>query len=113
MNKEDSLQFMQERLGQQHSASCSDFQLHAMPHVLRSFKIELDQDESHLFEHVDEGFTVRCIRGGVWVSHENGITDAILITGETYCVEREDALYLYALTPAALEIEFEDQVTQH
>jgi hypothetical protein len=112
MNKEESLRFMQERLRQQPDFP-GEFRPHAMPGVVRRFEIELEQGESHVFEHVDASFTVTCTRGGVWITHENDPNGAVVITGETYRAEREDALHLYALTPVALEIEFEDQVTQH
>ena len=113
MNKEESLQFMKERLREQESAVPDDYGLQSTPPVLRRFAIELEQDESHVFEHVDPSFTVRCMRGGVWVSHEDGREDAVLVTGESYRAEGEDRVHLYALTPVELEVEFEDQVTQH
>ena len=108
MNKEESLQFMQERLRDQNPAA-----VQAAPGVVRCFAIELEQGESYVFEHVDASLTVRCTTGGVWLSHADDPKNAILITGESYRAEREDPLHLYALTPVALEIEFEDLVTLH
>jgi hypothetical protein len=113
MNKEDSLQFMRERLGQHQADFPREFQLHPAPGVVRRFAIEMEQGENHVFEHVDTSFTVRCVSGGVWITLADDPKDAILITGETYQAEREGAMHLYALTNVALEIVFEDPVTQH
>ena len=113
MNKEDSLQFVHERLRHNGSPFAREFRLRQMPRVTRRFAIELEQGEAHVFEHVDRSFTVYCTTGGVWITHDGDPKDVVLITGEHYRAEREDPLHLYALTPVVLEIEFEDDVTQH
>ena len=113
MNKEDSLQFMHERLRHQHSVSHGEFRLHPVPTVTRRVTIELEQDESQVFEHVDASFSVHCLRGGVWITLEDDPADAILVTGETFHVSREGAMHVYAVTAVALEIQFEDEVMQH
>src|SRR3954463_15197367 len=106
MNKEDSLQFVHERLRHNVSPFAREFRLRQMPRVTRRFAIELEQGEAHVFENVDRSFTVRCARGGVWIPPAGDPKAVILITAEHYRAEREDPLHLYALTPALLEIEF-------
>ena len=113
MNKEDSLQFVHERLRHNHSALAREFRLSRPPRVTRRFAVEIDQGEAHVFEAVDPSFVVRCGSGSVWITHDGDPKDVILAGGETYRSERTDALHLFALTPSVLEIEFEDEVTQH
>lgn len=114
MNKEDSLQFVHERLRHNHaSALTREFRLRPAPRVTRRFAVELEQGEAHVFDSVDESFSVRVAKGGVWVTHDGDPKDLILITGEEYRAERRDPMHVYALTPTVLEIEFEDDVTQH
>jgi len=66
-----------------------------------------------VFETVDSSFAVRCARGSVWITHDGDPKDVILAGGETYRAQRTDALHLFALVPSVVEIEFEDEVTQH
>lgn len=113
MNKEDSLQFVHERLRHNPSPLAREFRLRELPRVLRRFAIDLDQGEAHQFERVDQSVTVRCAQGGVWITHDGDPKDVILMAGETYRAQREDAMHLYALAPSVIEIEFEDDVTQH
>jgi len=113
MNKEDSLQFVHERLRHNHSPLVREFRLRPVPRVTRRFAVELDQGEAHVFEGVDASFAVRCSSGSVWITHDGDPKDVILIGGETYRAQREDPLHVFALSPSLLEIEFEDEVTQH
>lgn len=113
MNKEDSLQFVHERLRHNHSALSREFRLRSMPRVTRRFVVEIAQGEAHVFEAVDHSFSVHCETGSVWITHDGDPKDVILMGGETYRSERTDALHLFALVPSLLEIEFEDDVTQH
>lgn len=114
MNKEDSLQFMRERLRHNHSPLHRDvFATGAQPRVTRRFAIETAAGEGHLFEHVDASFGVHCARGTVWITQNGDPKDVILIPGEAYRADREAPVHLFALQPCVLEIEFDDEVTQH
>ena len=113
MNKEDSLQFVHERLRHNQSALTREFRLRPLPRVTRRFAVEIAQGEAHVFEAVDPSFVVRCEQGSVWITHDGDPKDVILCGGETYRCERTDALHLFALQPSMLEIQFEDDVTQH
>jgi hypothetical protein len=115
MNKEDSLQFVHERLRHNHHAGLvREFGLlHERPRITRRFAIELGEGEAHKFELLDPSFSVRCARGSVWITHDGDPKDVILVGGEEYRTERSDPMHLYALVPTILEIEFEDEVTQH
>lgn len=112
MNKEDSLQFVHERLRHNHPL-LREVRLRPVPRVMRRFAVDLEQGEAHLFETVDSSFSVRCARGSIWITHDGDPKDVILVPGETYRAERTDALHLFALAPSVLELEFEDEVTQH
>ena len=112
MNKEDSLQFVHERLRHNHPL-VRELRLSPVPRVTRRFAVEIDKGEAHVFEAVDASFLVRCSRGSVWITHDGDPKDVILEGGETYRAVRTDALHLFALVPSVLEIEFEDEVTQH
>jgi hypothetical protein len=114
MNKEDSLQFVHERLRHnQVSAFTREFRLRTAPRVTRRFAIEMEQGEVQIFQNVDPSFSVRCARGSVWITHDSDPKDLILVAGEYYRAEREDPMHVYALAPTCVEIEFEDDVTQH
>jgi hypothetical protein len=114
MNKEDSLQFVHERLRHNHpSALARELRLRQLPRVTRRFALEVDRGEALMFEHVDDSVAVRCARGSVWITHDGDPKDVILVGGEIYRAEREDAMHLFALQPSVVEIEFEDDVTQH
>ena len=113
MNKEDSLQFVHERLRNNHSPLNRELRLRPVPRVTRRFAVEIAQGEAHVFEQVDASFVLRCSRGSVWITHDGDPKDVILAGGEAYRAQREDPLHLFALAPTLIEIEFEDEVTQH
>jgi hypothetical protein len=113
MNKEDSLAFVHERLRHNHAPPARESGLRNLPRVTRRFVVELEQGEAHVFEHVDRTVILRCNQGGAWVTHDRDSKDLILMAGEEYRAEREDPLHVYALVACVLEIEFEDDVTQH
>lgn len=114
MNKEDSLQFVHERLRHNHASTLyRELHLRELPRVTRRFAVEVQKGEAHLFERVDESVAVRCAQGSVWITHDGDPKDVILLPGEEYRAQREDAMHLYALAPSVLEIEFEDDVIQH
>ena len=113
MNKEDSLQFVHERLRHNHSPLAREFRLRPLPRVTRRFAVDIAQGEAHVFEQVDSSFVLRCSKGSIWVTHDGDPKDVILMGGETYRAERADPLHLFALAPTVLEIEFEDEVMQH
>lgn len=113
MNKEDSLQFVQERLRHNHSLLARELRLREAPRVRRRFAVEIGKGEAYTFERVDHSVCVRCASGGVWITHDGDPKDIVLSSGEEYRCEREDALHLFALQPCVLEIEFEDEVLHH
>src|SRR3569623_1717384 len=113
MNKEDSLQFVHERLRHNQSALAREFRLRPLPRVTRRFAIEMEQGEAQVFENLDASFSVRCTRGSVWITHDSDSKDLILVAGEYYRDERHDPMHVYALAASVVEIEFEDEVTQH
>jgi hypothetical protein len=114
MNKEDSLRFVHERLHHNHaSALLREVRLRPLPRITRRFAVELEQGEGHVFESVDNSVALRCGRGSVWITHDGDPKDVILVGGESYRAEREDAMHVFALQPSVIEIEFEDDVTEH
>lgn len=113
MNKEDSLQFVQERLRHNHSILGRELRMREPPRVTRRFAVEIEKGEHCIFERVDASVAVRCASGSMWITHDGDPKDIILCAGEEYRAQREDAMHVYALQPCVLEIEFEDEVTQH
>lgn len=114
MNKEDSLQFVHERLRHNHSTLLNrEIRLTDQPRVTRRLVVEVGKGEAHMFERVDRSFVLRCTGGSVWITHDGDPKDIILASGEEYRAQREDAMHVFALQPSVLEIEFEDEVTQH
>jgi len=113
MNKEDSLQFVHERLRHNHSPLAREFRLRPLPRVTRRFAVDIAQGEAHVFEQVDASFVLRCAKGSLWITHDGDPKDVILMGGEIYRAERQAPLHLFALAPTVLEIEFEDEVMQH
>ena len=112
MNKEDSLQFVHDRL-RHNQPLAREIHLRPVPRVTRRFAVEIDKGEAHVFETVDASFVVRCATGSVWITHDGDPRDVILVGGETYRADRSDALHLFALQPSVVEIQFDDEVTQH
>jgi hypothetical protein len=114
MNKEDSLQFVQERLRAQ-NASLLERELRLAPRtrVTRRVALELDAGCTQVFDHVDGSVIVRCASGSVWITHDGDPKDVILDPGQSYRAEREDTMRVSALFPCVLEIEFEDEVVAH
>jgi hypothetical protein len=110
MNKEDSLQFVQERLRMNHSPLYRELHLKPAPRLTRRFAVELEPGEAHCFDHVDASVMLKCASGSVWATHDGDPKDVILAAGESYRCERNEALHVFALQPTMLEIEFEDAV---
>lgn len=114
MNREDSLQFVQERLRHNNApALARQLRVRAPARVTRRFVVQLGKGEDHVFERVDRSVCIRCAEGSAWITHDGDPKDVILSRGETYRAEREDAMHLYALQPCVLEIEFADTVVRH
>ena len=109
MDKEDSLQFVQERLRHHHSP-LAEFRLRQPPRVTRRFAAEMQKGEARTFERVDSSVELRCARGSLWITHDGDPKDVILNAGESYRAVREDAMHVFALQPCVLEIAFEDEV---
>jgi hypothetical protein len=110
MNKEDSLQFVQERLRQQHASPLQrELRLRPRERVLRRIALELDGGSTHVFDRVDGSVMVRCASGSLWITHDGDPKDVILEEDESYRAESERAMHLSALQPCVVEIEFEDE----
>ena len=109
MDKEDSLQFVQERL-RHHPSPLAEFRLRQQPRVIRRFAVEMRKGEARTFERVDSSVELLCAQGSLWITHDGDPKDVILNPQESYRAEREDAMHVFALQPCVLEIEFEDEV---
>lgn len=108
MNKEDSLQFVRERLRQNHSPLYRELHLHPPERVKRRFAVEMEKGEARRFDQVDETVLVCCAEGGVWITHDGDPKDIILGPHESYRAERGDPMHVFAMQDCVLEIEFED-----
>ena len=107
MDKEDSLQFVQERLRHHHSP-LAELRLRQRARVTRRFACEMRKGEARTFERVDSSVELRCAKGSLWITHDGDPKDVILNPAESYRAEREDAMHVFALQPCVVEIEFED-----
>lgn len=115
MYKEDSLQFVQERLRHDRSSPLTrELRLRPPARVTRRFALEMDEGEARTFERVDATVALRCAQGSLWITHDGDPKDVILNAHDSYRAEREDSMHLFALKPCVFEIEFEDDVlTEH
>ena len=114
MDKEDSLQFMRERLSHHQAGGWArSFGYESGARIKRRFVVELAQGEAAIFERVDVTFQVNCARGSIWITQDGDCRDVILAPGEGYRAERDAPMHLMALSRTLLEIEFEDAVVEH
>ena len=113
LTREDSLRFVQERLRHNHPPPVWEPRHRNAQRVRRRFALEMKQGEHWTLERVDSSVLVCCNRGMLWITHDGDPKDVILVTGDDYWAEREDAMHMFALSPCALEIQFDDAVTQH
>ena len=112
MNKEESLQFVQERLRRQHG-SALDREVHLRPRqrVTRRVAMEMASGSTEVFDCVDDTVKVHCASGSVWITHDGDPRDVILVARECYCADTDRTMRVSALQACVLEIEFEDEVT--
>jgi hypothetical protein len=113
MYKSDSMQFVQERLRHQAGSIPRELRLRPLPRVKRRFALEMAQGEARTFERVDDSVYVHCAQGSLWITHDGDPKDVILSPQQGYRAQRQDAMHVFALQPCVLEIEFEDDVTEH
>ena len=114
MYKEDSMSFVQERLRHHNTSGLGrEFRLRPVPRVKRRFVVEMETGEGRTFERVDDSVYVRCSTGSLWITHDGDPRDVILHGQESYRADREAAMHVFALQHCVLEIEFEDDVTEH
>ena len=113
MDTEDSLRFVQERLRYNHSVLGRELRLRPAERVRRRFAVQLHRGEHRTLDRVDETVLVCCSSGSLWITHDGDPKDVILVAGEHYWAEREDAMHLFALQDCVLEIQFDDDATEH
>lgn len=114
MHKEASMQFVQERLRHDSAAALGrEFRLRPVPRVKRRFVVEMERGEGRTFERVDDSVCVRCSSGSLWITHDGDPRDVIVDAQGSYRADRESAMHVFALQHCVLEIEFEDDVTEH
>ena len=113
MKRGDSLQFVRERLRQNHSPLHREWHLSPPERIRRRLAFELGRGEAQRLDHVDETVLVCCAAGSVWITHDGDPKDIILGPRESYRAERADAMHMFALQDCVLEIEFEDDVVPH
>ncbi len=113
MKQNDSLQFVRERLRHNHSPLHRELHLHPPERIRRRFAVELEKGAAWRFDHVGRTVLVCCASGSVWITHDGDPKDIILGPRETYHVEREDAMHVFAMQHCMLEIEFEDDLLHH
>ena len=114
MYKEDSMRFVQERLRHDPASSLGrEFRLRPLPRVKRRFVVAMEQGEGRTFERVDDTVVVRCNTGGLWITHDGDPKDVILHPRESYRAQRVEPMHVFSLQHSVLEIEFEDDVTEH
>ena len=110
MKREDSLQFVQERLRRRHASPLRrELQPWPRHRVIRRFALRLAGGRDHVFHHVDRSVPVRCASGTLWITHDGDPKDVVLWPQESYRAEREEAMHLFTLQPCIVEIEFEDE----
>ncbi|HEX7892503.1 MAG TPA: DUF2917 domain-containing protein [Ramlibacter sp.] len=114
MVKEDALRFAEERL-RLHPATAltRELRLGHVRRVTRRLAAEMGKGEHRTFERVDRSVLVMCNRGSLWITHDGDPRDVILYGGETYQADREEAMHVFALQDCLLEIQFDDDVTEH
>lgn len=113
MNREDSLQFVQERLRHRHSPLHRELRLRTRPPVRRRFAMELEQGSTHVFDWIDDSVLVCCASGSLWITHDGDPRDVIVSAGQSYRVDTERPMHVTAMAPCVVEIEFEDDVLPH
>lgn len=114
MLKEDSMRFVQERLRGDAAFSIGrEFRLRPPARVKRRIVVEMEQGEARSFERVDASLYLRCSSGSLWITLDGDPKDVILDARSSWRADREGAMHVYALQPCVLEIEFEDDVTEH
>jgi Protein of unknown function (DUF2917) len=114
MHKEDSMRFVQDRLRHDPASTLArEFRLRPLPRVKRRFVIEMQQGEARTFERVDDSVCVLCSTGSLWITQDGDPRDVILEGRESYRADREAPMHVFALRDCVLEIEFEDDVTEH
>lgn len=114
MDTEDALRFVEDRLRHHHAGPVTrDFRLRHPRRVTRRFVAAMRKGEARTFERVDASVMVRCARGSLWITHDGDPKDVILAPRESYRAEREDAMHVFAMQDCVLEIEFEDEATEH
>ena len=77
---------------------------HPLLDLPRGATLRIDDGEPHVID---------VFEGQVWLTLDGDPRDVILEGRESYRADREEAMHVFALRDCVLEIEFEDDVTEH
>ena len=113
MNREDSLQFVQDRLRHRHSPLHRELRLGSRTPVRRRLAMELEKGSTHVFDWVDDTVVVCCASGSLWITHDGDPKDVIVAAGQYYRVDCDRPMHVTAMAPCVVEIEFEDEAFPH
>ncbi|MBI5196491.1 MAG: DUF2917 domain-containing protein [Nitrospirae bacterium] len=72
------------------------------------FKLILDENSILRIDGDRRGTRISCIKGAVYITQQNDIKDHVLPADESFLINRQGRIIIWALSAAAIEIDFCD-----
>ncbi|MBI5279767.1 MAG: DUF2917 domain-containing protein [Burkholderiales bacterium] len=74
--------------------------------VTHRFTLQMREGATEVIDEPDEGVSVRCNRGRLWITHDGDPKDVVLEAGQGYTSQKSGRMTLHAVALSEVEMVF-------